>query len=232
MITQQSWRMEIALYGEGDEVFKNIISDKSENAKFAFQVSKPKLWSAEHPNLYKLQIQLYDAKNNLQEIVRQAVGFREFRMKDGLMCINGQRIVFNGVNRHDFCADNGRVLTRDTVWKDLVTMKQNNINAVRTSHYPSTPFLYDMCDQLGLYVINENNMESHGNWAKINGEILDKDEVIPGDKPEYLDMMLYRVNETYHRDKNHPCIVIWSCGNESFGGSVIAKNGKTVSRAG
>jgi beta-galactosidase len=107
--------------------------------------------------------------------------------------------------------------------QDIMTMKRNNINAIRTSHYPNDSRLYRLCDRYGLYMIAENNMESHGSWDPYERGICDSDYIVPGDHPEWEAMMLDRVNSTYQRDKNHPSILIWSCGNEAFGGSVIKK---------
>ncbi len=217
----KAWSADIALYDGCAEILKAAITGDAAGFSEEYLVEKPKLWSAESPNLYVLEISLYDGMGTLREVVRQNVGFKRFEIKDGLMCINGKRIILNGVNRHDFCADTGRAVTKEDVWNDLITMKRNNINAVRTSHYPNVGWLCDMCDELGLYVMDENNMETHGTWATMDGDIADHSKALPGDREEYLDMMLSRVNDTYQRDKNHPSVLIWSCGNESFGGSVI-----------
>lgn len=142
-------------------------------------------------------------------------------MVDGLMKLNGKRIVFKGVNRHEFSSITGRVPNRDEVIKDIVTMKKNNINAIRTSHYPDDSMLYELCDIYGIYMIAENNLESHGTWEAYNKGYVDLDFVVPKDKPQWREMMLDRANSCYQRDKNHPAILIWSCGNESFGGKTI-----------
>ena len=142
-------------------------------------------------------------------------------MKNQMMHLNGKRIVFKGVNRHEFSSLRGRVPDRDDMVKDIVTMKQNNINAIRTSHYPNDSILYALCDEYGLYMIAENNMESHGVWDPIVRGVTEIDTAVPGDKNEWLENMLDRVNSMYQRDKNHTSILIWSCGNESFGGRVI-----------
>ena len=156
----------------------------------------------------------------LFEIVRERAGFRRFELVDGLMRINGERIVFRGVNRHEFTCDSGRVVPAEVTRQDLILMKQNNINAVRTCHYPNSSALYRDCDELGLYLIAENNMESHGSWAPVEAG-LPTPGIVPGDDPAWRPMLLDRVNSCYQRDKNHPSVLIWSVGNESFGGSVI-----------
>ncbi|XEC95454.1 glycoside hydrolase family 2 TIM barrel-domain containing protein [Paenibacillus tarimensis] len=178
-------------------------------------VPNPQKWSAEHPNLYTLVLTLSDEHGNMIEAHSCKVGFRVFAIEDGLMKINGERIVFKGVNRHEFHCENGRTMDFETMVKDIVLMKSHNINAVRTSHYPNQPVWYSLCDEYGLYVIDEVNLETHGTWRY--GQ---KDEggALPGSKPEWKDNVLDRSNSMYQRDKNHPSIIIWSLGNESFGG--------------
>lgn len=188
---------------------------------FEKEVDKPELWSAEIPNLYTLTIECFDQNGERSELVSQRIGFRRFEMKDGIMTLNGKRIVFKGVNRHEFSSKTGRVVTREEVLKDIVTMKQNNINAIRTCHYPDASVIYDLCDEYGLYMIAENNLESHGSWdAAMHGSV-PKDTIVPGDNMDWEPMMLDRVNSCYQRDKNHPAVLIWSVGNESYGGKVI-----------
>ncbi|MBR4472598.1 MAG: DUF4981 domain-containing protein [Oscillospiraceae bacterium] len=190
-------------------------------AEAVFSVERPALWSAECPELYTLHVEVSDQSGEQTEVLDQAFGFRRFEMKDGLMLLNGKRIVFRGVNRHDFSSVSGRVPDREELLRDIITMKQNNINAVRTSHYPNQSALYELCDRYGLYVMDETNMETHGSWDALLRGQADPDYVIPKDHGEYLPMLLDRVNSVYQRDKNHACILIWSCGNESYGGTVI-----------
>jgi len=184
-------------------------------------VKNPLLWSAEKPNLYEVKIIVKDSHGNETEFISQLAGFRRFEMVDGLMKLNGKRIVFKGVNRHEFSSITGRVPNRDEVIKDIVTMKKNNINAIRTSHYPDDSMLYELCDIYGIYMIAENNLESHGTWEAYNKGYVDLDFVVPKDKPQWREMMLDRANSCYQRNKNHPAILIWSCGNEAFGGKTI-----------
>lgn len=185
-------------------------------------IKSPKLWSAEKPDLYKLTVEVYREDGECVEQITQNVGFRQFEMKDGIMCLNGKRIVFKGVNRHEFSSKTGRTVSDEELLQDIVTMKQNNINAIRTSHYPDDVRIYDLCDTYGLYLIAENNMETHGTW-NIEEPLKNIDRVLPGDNKDWEPLLLDRVNSCYQRDKNHPSILIWSCGNESFGGSVIQK---------
>ena len=184
------------------------------------EIENPALWSAEEPQLYDLTIQIYDQDGNLQEYIPERVGFRRFEIKDHIMTLNGKRIVFKGVNRHEFSSVSGRHVSEEELIKDLKTMKQNNINAIRTCHYPDASPLYRLCDEYGLYLIDETNLESHGSWDTVE-ETGDISGVVPCDRPEWLDMMLDRANSMYQRDKNHPAVLIWSCGNESFGGKDI-----------
>ena len=187
---------------------------------YSWTVKNPVLWSAEDPQLYDLTIEVYDEAGNLQEVIPQKAGFRRFEMKDGIMTLNGKRIVFKGVNRHEFSSISGRNVSEAELRKDLMIMKQNNINAIRTCHYPDASLIYELCDEYGIYMIDETNLESHGSWD-VAEFTKDYTYVVPHDKPEWLDMMLDRANSMYQRDKNHPAILIWSCGNESFGGKDI-----------
>lgn len=202
------------------EEFDIELRDK-ELCEGSCNVKNPLLWSAEKPNLYEVKIIVKDSHGNETEFISQLAGFRRFEMVDGLMKLNGKRIVFKGVNRHEFSSVTGRVPNRDEVIKDIVTMKKNNINAIRTSHYPDDSMLYELCDIYGIYMIAENNLESHGTWEAYNKGYVDLDFVVPKDKPQWREMMLDRANSCYQRDKNHPAILIWSCGNESFGGKTI-----------
>lgn len=202
------------------EEFDIELRDK-EICEGSCNVKNPLLWSAEKPNLYEVKIIVKDTHGNEIEFISQLAGFRRFEMVDGLMKLNGKRIVFKGVNRHEFSSITGRVPNRDEVIKDIVTMKKNNINAIRTSHYPDDSMLYELCDIYGIYMIAENNLESHGTWEAYNKGYVDLDFVVPKDKPQWREMMLDRANSCYQRDKNHPAILIWSCGNESFGGKTI-----------
>ncbi|MFS0862670.1 glycoside hydrolase family 2 TIM barrel-domain containing protein [Fredinandcohnia sp. 179-A 10B2 NHS] len=188
-------------------------------AVFTFEVDKPELWSAEAPYLYTLYIQIYNPGGTIVEVIPQRVGFRRFEMINKIMCINGKRIMFKGVNRHEFNPRTGRTITKEDMLWDIKTMKQNNINSVRTSHYPNQTLWYELCDEYGLYVIDEMNLETHGSWQKMG--VVEPSWNIPGNKPEWQDIVMDRAISMYERDKNHPSIVIWSCGNEAYAGEVI-----------
>ena len=196
-------------------------TDTAATIHFEKEVEHPRLWSAEHPELYTLTVELFDESGNCVEYISQNIGFRRFEMKDGIMTLNGKRIVFKGVNRHEFSSKTGRAVSKEEVLQDIITMKQNNINAIRTCHYPDASGIYELCDRYGLYMIAENNLESHGSWDAASHGLVPEDTIVPGDNMDWEPMMLDRVNSCYQRDKNHPAILIWSVGNESYGGKVI-----------
>ena len=211
--------VKITLSKDGETVIEDKKALDGEEI-YSWKVEDPVLWSAEDPQLYDLVLEVYNEAEELQEVVPQKIGFRRFEMKDGIMTLNGKRIVFKGVNRHEFSSVSGRHVSEEELRKDLKTMKQNNINAIRTCHYPDASMIYELCDEYGIYMIDETNLESHGSWD-VAEFTKDYTYVVPHDKPEWLDMMLDRANSMYQRDKNHAAILIWSCGNESFGGKDI-----------
>ena len=211
--------VKITLSKNGETVIKDEKALDGEEI-YSWKVEDPVLWSAEDPQLYDLVLEVYNEAGELQEVVPQKVGFRRFEMKDGIMTLNGKRIVFKGINRHEFSSVSGRHVSEEELRKDLKIMKQNNINAIRTCHYPDASLIYQLCDEYGIYMIDETNLESHGSWD-VAEFTKDYTYVVPHDKPEWLDMMLDRANSMYQRDKNHAAILIWSCGNESFGGKDI-----------
>ncbi len=212
-------KVKITLSKDGETVIEDKKALDGEEI-YAWNVENPVLWSAEDPQLYDLKMEVYNESGELQEVIPQKVGFRRFEMKGGIMTLNGKRIVFKGVNRHEFSSVSGRHVSEEELRKDLKIMKQNNINAIRTCHYPDASLIYELCDEYGIYMIDETNLESHGSWD-IAEFTKDYTYVVPHDKPEWLDMMLDRANSMYQRDKNHAAILIWSCGNESFGGKDI-----------
>ena len=215
-------KVELILTRQGEEAARTEVELKDgQSTVVELTIEQPALWSAEQPNLYNLMIQVTDNQEQLQELIPQRVGFRRFAIEDGIMKLNGKRIVFKGVDRHEFSSRRGRVPNHDELLRDIVTMKRNNINAIRTSHYPNDSALYALCDEYGLYLIDECNMETHGMWDMVGRGVWPIEKALPGDRQEWKDLLLDRVNSMYQRDKNHPAILIWSCGNESFGGKDI-----------
>ncbi|MHB0858359.1 MAG: beta-galactosidase, LacZ type [Anaerolineae bacterium] len=166
-------------------------------------VRNPAKWSAETPNLYTLLISLCDARGAVIQVETCSVGFRSVELKDGQVHVNGVPILFKGVNRHEHDADLGKVVSAASMIEDIRLMKQFNINAVRTSHYPNDPRWYDLCDRYGLYLYDEADVESHGVWDQ-----LAKD-------PEWEEAFVDRAVRMVERDKNHPSVIVWSLGNES-----------------
>ncbi|OMF23970.1 glycoside hydrolase family 2 TIM barrel-domain containing protein [Paenibacillus sp. FSL H8-0259] len=190
--------------------------DGVQQLELSAAVTNPKKWSAEKPYLYTLVIAVSDDQGQVLEAVSCKVGFRTFEIQDGLMKINGKRIVLKGTNRHEFSCDTGRALSREDMITDIKLMKSHNINAVRTSHYPNQSVWYELCDEYGLYVIDETNLETHGSWQYGQQELHEHN--VPASRPEWRANVIDRCNSMMQRDKNHPSVIIWSLGNESFGG--------------
>ncbi|MFC6177656.1 glycoside hydrolase family 2 TIM barrel-domain containing protein [Companilactobacillus huachuanensis] len=186
-------------------------------------IKKPKLWSAESPSLYKVVLSILN-NDSVQEVISSHIGFRKFEKKNGIMFLNNKRIIFKGVNRHEFDYKYGHSVTEADMLFDIKFMKQHNINAVRTSHYPNQTLWYELCDKYGLYMIDEANIESHGSWLQIDDK--GKSWNVPGDYLEWLPNVLDRDNSMFQRDKNHAAILIWSCGNESYAGRDLVQSVK------
>ena len=202
------YALEVTLWegGKGREVGKTTFSVRAgQEALLELEqpVANPDKWSDEHPHLYTLLLTLKDPHGCVLEVERCAVGFRRVEIKDGQVHVNGVPIVFKGVNRHEHDPDTGHTVTVESMIQDIRLMKQFNVNAVRTSHYPNDPRWYDLCDQYGLYVFDEANVESHGVWDR-----LAKD-------PQWTTAFLERTVRMVERDKNHPSVIVWSLGNES-----------------
>jgi beta-galactosidase len=209
------------LFDADGEVAATATASLGESAVAVLEtgLSNPSLWSAEVPYLYELVVEIRDAEGALVEAVPSRVGFRRFEMKDKIMTINGKRIVFKGVNRHEFNPRTGRAITKEDMLWDIRTIKRNNMNAVRTSHYPNQSYWYELCDLYGVYVIDEMNLETHGSWQKMGA--VEPSWNVPGSRPEWQDIVMDRAISMYERDKNHPSILIWSLGNESYVGDVL-----------
>ncbi|MGF1790549.1 beta-galactosidase [Photobacterium profundum] len=172
-------------------------------------VREPQQWTAETPNLYRVVVSLLDAEGNHLESEAYQVGFRKVEVKEGQLQLNGKPLLIRGVNRHEHHPELGHVMTEEDMIRDICLMKQYNFNAVRTAHYPNHPRWYELCDQYGLYVCNEANIETHG-MIPMNRLSAD---------PQWAHAYMSRYTQMVMRDKNHPSIIIWSLGNESGHGS-------------
>lgn len=179
---------------------------KNDFAMMKAEVEKPKKWSAEHPNLYTIVFDLQDNDGNIVETRTTKVGFREVEIVDGELLINGESTLLYGVNRHDHDPVTGKVIKEESMIKDIKTMKRFNINAVRTSHYPNNERWYELCDEYGIYLIDEANLETHGLGGKLSNDT------------DWASAFLQRAVRMVERDKNHPSIIFWSLGNESGSG--------------
>ena len=188
-----------ALFKSGEKTKKTVLN-----------INNPKLWSAEEPNLYQSYIKLYDSKNKLIEIIPHKIGFRDIKIENGQLLVNGAPILIKGVNRHETDPITGQTISKESMLRDVKIMKQFNINAVRTCHYPNDEEWYRLCDEYGLYVVDEANNESHGIGY-------DKDKTL-ANKPSWELTHTQRVSRMYERDKNFTSIITWSLGNEAGNG--------------
>ncbi|MQM27360.1 glycoside hydrolase family 2 TIM barrel-domain containing protein [Glycomyces albidus] len=214
-----TYTVETQLYDENDQpvwsaplttqvAIGSVQPGQDATARGSKAVPAPKLWSAEHPNLYTAVLRLRDPSGTVTQTVSARVGFREFAIRDGLMRINGRPVSLRGVNRHEMDPDHGAALTREDMIRDIAVMKRLNINAVRTAHYPNHPDWYDLADEYGMYVMDEANLETHG--------VRDH---YPASNSAWTAPVIDRAAQMVHRDKNHPSVVMWSLGNEAGGGS-------------
>lgn len=206
-----SGSIEIKLYDDGKEILKDeeqFYIKNSADAKVSFkdEILDVKQWSAEKPNLYTLSITLKDGEGKGTEAAAIKTGFRTSEIKNGQLLVNGKAVTLKGVNRHEHHPTKCHVVTEKSMLDDIRLLKQFNFNAVRTSHYPDDPRWYELCDQYGIYLIDEANIESHGYGYKPNKTL--------GNKPDFLEAHVDRMKRMAHRDKNHPSIIIWSMGNE------------------
>ena len=176
-------------------------------------------WDVGQPNLYQLILLVKDADDNVLEAVPYKIGFRQFEIKDKLMLLNGKRLIINGVNRHEWNPRRGRSITEEDMRKDIEIMKKNNINAVRTCHYPDQSLWYQLCDEAGICLMDETNLESHGSWQKMGQ--CEPSWNVPGSDSRWEACVVDRATSMVERDKNHPAILWWSCGNESYAGTCI-----------
>jgi beta-galactosidase len=221
----EGWTVEAMLYSPTDkpkfaqplkiDLGKIVYEEypQRDNVKFALletKIESPQKWSAELPVLYTLVLNLKDSKGNVLESRSCKVGFRDIRIQDGVFLVNGNPVKLYGVNRHDHSETGGKTVTRDEMLKDVLLMKQHNLNAVRTCHYPNDPYFYDLCDQYGLYVMDEANIETHHAGGYL------------ANQPQWHAAYSERIIRMVERDKNHPAIFSWSLGNEAGSGPNFA----------
>ncbi len=227
MVSIHNWRdktvpsptVEMTLLdADGNEVFSPVSGRMNKKippgADLEFGVAaiveNPRLWSSETPHLYRMLLSLKDTDGKLLEVIPWNVGFRKVEIKDGVFLVNGKRILMKGVNRHEHDPETGHTVSTESMLQDIRLMKQNNVNFVRTAHYPNVPEWYDLCDEYGLYVIDEANIESHGMGYNPRTTL--------GNNPAWAKAHLDRIERVVERDKNHPSVVMWSMGNEAGDG--------------
>lgn len=184
------------------------------------QVGSVTPWNNHNPCLYRLLLTLLGPGGEVLELVPCEIGFRRIEIVDKVIMLNGKRLIFTGVNRHEWSAKGGRVITTEDMERDIRVFEDNNINAVRTSHYPNQIPWYGLCDRHGIYMISETNLETHGSWQKPVGD--EPSWNIPGSFPAWREAVLDRARTHFETFKNHPAILMWSLGNESFAGENIA----------
>ena len=205
----------LELLKDDELIIEEKIKVDNEDTSFSKDIEYVLKWSDEDPNLYSLKLVLKD-NDEVKDETTLNVGFRRIEIKDGVMYLNNRRLIIRGVNRHEFNCNTGRVMTRELVEQDLKLMKSININAVRTSHYPNVNYFYELCDEYGLIVMDETAIETHGTWGR---NIEDKEfTTIPGSNAVYRDFTIARGKGMFERDKNYPCILFLSLGNESYAG--------------
>ena len=208
---------------KGHIILSKVVDVKSEIVEINEYLPAVSPWSAEDPQLYKFEASLI--RNEIEfEYNEIEIGFRRIEIKDGVILINGKRLIIRGINRHEFEAHRGRALTREIIEQDIIFCKQNNINAIRCCHYPDAPYFYELCDKYGIYVMDETPLETHGTWLNFRATGAPKrSQILPGDHEEFLDFVMEKSKGMYERDKNHACIISWSLGNESYAGKVLEK---------
>lgn len=212
-------RAEICLLDGHQMIAKEEVS-VSESFRADLTISEPvQLWNCDDPKLYQVEIRIFDGQGDLIEIIPYQVGFRMICIEDGKIKLNGRRLIINGVNRHEWNAKSGRCISENDEIYDIECMKRNNINAVRTCHYPDRITWYYRCDEAGIYVMAEVNLESHGSWQKMGA--VEPSWNVPGSVELWQDVVLDRVKSNFEMFKNHTSVLFWSLGNESYAGEVL-----------
>ena len=200
------------------------LEEKDQEGNRIFRVESETLneitpWAHKHPFLYTLLVEITDEQGKLIELVPYRIGFRRIEIRDQVIYLNGRRLIINGVNRHEWSAKSGRCIGMEEMEWDINCFLANNINAVRTCHYPDQLPWYEMCDRKGIYVMAETNLESHGSWQKLGRT--EPSWNVPGSLPEWKEAVLDRARSNFEYFKNHPSILFWSLGNESYAGDDI-----------
>lgn len=209
-ISQEDLTAEIILTRNEQLVASESVKISGKEACAGLAVDRPALWSAEAPNLYQVIIRLKDSRGRVVEVITQRVGFRKIEIKNGQLLVNGQAVLIKGINRHETDPVTGHVISKENMLRDVRLMKKFNINAVRTSHYPNATYWLQLCDQYGLYVIDEANIESHGMGYDLSYTM--------ANRPTWEKAHVERVERLIQRDRNHPSVIIWSMGNEAGNG--------------
>lgn len=200
----------LKIYYASNKIFEKAITKESEQIK----LDNIKLWNAEIPELYNFVFETEE------ETFSHKIAFRKFEIIDNIVKLNGERIIFKGINRHEFSAKTGRAINETDIRLDIKLLKEHNFNAIRTSHYPNNPKFYELCDEYGIYVIDEMNLETHGTWLDGVGNV-NKMHTLPDNDIRYRDCVFARGKNMYERDKNFYSILFWSLGNESYGGKIL-----------
>ncbi len=215
-----SYSVKVELLDKREVIFSQEMAVKvtanRHDISFGDTIANVKKWSAEQPELYTVLIVLKNSKGRVMEALSQKIGFRKVEIKNKQLLVNGAAVYLKGVNLHEHHDVKGHVVDEETMRLDILTMKSNNINAVRTSHYPQPERWYELCDIFGLYLIDESNIESHG--------IGYNKDVTLADQPEWAAAHLDRAMRAVERDKNHPSVIIWSLGNEAGDGHNMLAN--------
>ncbi|MCQ2053783.1 MAG: DUF4981 domain-containing protein [Fibrobacter sp.] len=218
-----SYTLEMGVYDESGAAIvsdkasiSSIAAGKEEKITFHKTVTAPKLWAAETPNLYTLVLTLKDGSGKVVQVESNRIGFKKVELKKNAQgitqfMVNGKPVILRGVDRHEIDPDYGHTVSLELMKKDIFLMKQFNINALRTSHYPNDPRMYDLCDKYGIYVLDETNLETHG-----------ANDKVPKSDDNWRAASIERISSMIQRDKNHPSIIIWSLGNEAGWGNVFA----------
>ena len=215
-----SGRVKVILKDREGNVIGERAAEAAQEISVSFEgIEDVVLWENRNPYLYRAEVILEDSQGAVTEAVPCAVGFRRIELRDKVILFNGKRLIINGVNRHEWSAEGGRCITLQDMEWDIECFRRNNINSVRTCHYPDQIAWYDLCDRHGIYVMSETNLESHGSWQKMS---IETSWNVPGSLPQWKEAVVDRARSNFETFKNHPSVLFWSLGNESFVGEDIA----------